>query len=183
MTRGIFFAATLLLFAGCTHTQSVNPGIADRAGLSELNATAMGRGAKIIMTNGETFGGVSVRVAFDSTSWIDPKINTYQVVPTSDIESITVIRSGKGALAGVGLGIMVGAVAGTVRAYVEGDDPAGTPLSLSQKKKHFIYPVAHAVYAMLVSAPVGAIIGDKATYRFSPGAGIPSASAEPVVEP
>lgn len=56
---------------------------------------------------------------------------------------------------------------------MEGDDPLDDPLAITREEKLRIFPAAHAVYATLVTTPIGAIIGTRKVYRFN-NEGFPS---------
>ena len=155
----------VIALAGCGSVRDVHTGTTAEIEQSRVNRTMRGRLARVYMNSGEKIYGAGVRVAPDSTSWVDPQSATYVVVATDDVSKITLMRAGQGALVGIGAGLVVGVATGILRANLEGDDPVGQPISLTQSEKMTVLPLAHSAYASLVTTPLGAIIGRKNTFR------------------
>jgi hypothetical protein len=118
------------------------------------------------LRDGKRLHVVGLNVAADRVTWVDRRANRIETLPTGDVREVSVVKAGPGALGGLLFGVVVGAAAGGVRAAVEGDDPVSDPLAISREEKLRVYPVAHALYAALVTTPIGAIIGSRKTFRF-----------------
>lgn len=168
------FLLSITLLAGCSSVRDVRTTNQTTIDASRVNEATSGRLARVQMRDGEKVYGVGVRVAPDSTSWVDPQSVTYVTVGTEDVGRITIIKAGQGALVGLGVGAVIGIASGIVRAQVEGDDPEGVSPSLTKGEKMTVFPLAHSAYAALVTTPLGAIIGRKASYRI-----VPSEQLEP----
>lgn len=156
-----------LVFAGCTSVRPVDTTGGDAA-YSEVNRGVRGKVARVTLRDGSRMDVVGVRIDADSLSWLDRKANRVDGVPTREVQEVSVVKAGAGALRGLLVGVVVGAAAGGVRAAIEGDDPdlGSDPLAITQEKKYQIYPAAHAAYAALATTPLGAILGTRKIYRF-----------------
>jgi hypothetical protein len=159
----LLLVATLV---GCGSVREVRTQDAATIEASRVNKATRGKLARVHLRDGEKIYAVGIHVAPDSTSWLDPQSAQYTVVPTSDVGRVTVMRAGQGALVGIGTGIVLGVATGILRAELEGDDPVNQFPSRTTAEKMTILPLAHSAYATLVTAPIGAIIGRKNTYRF-----------------
>lgn len=89
----------------------------------------------------------------------------FAAAPTSNVERVALIRAGQGALVGIGAGVVLGVATGLLRAQLEGDDPLNDYPHRTKSEKMFILPAAHVAYFVLGTAPLGAIVGRKTTYR------------------
>lgn len=159
----ILVAATFL--AGCGSVRNVQTGDQAAIEASRVNRAASGKLARVKLQDGEKVYGVGVRVTPDSTSWVDPQSASYVTVGTDQVNSITLVRAGQGALVGLGVGIVTGVASGILRAQLEGDDPVDQFPSQSTGQKMTTLPLAHSAYASLVTTALGAIVGRKNTFR------------------
>ncbi len=157
----------VLILCGCGSTRTADVAGAQGMRFSELNRKARGKVATLHLRDGRRIAVVNVQVAPDSTSWINPKKNHFEQIATSDLREVTIVRAGKGAVAGLALGVLTGAAVGAVRAELEGDDEGAGVLTLARtrEEKRVLFPPAHAVYAVLITTPLGAIIGREDHYR------------------
>ena len=167
-TRLLVTLAAAVLWCGCSSVGTVNTD-RDASGLQEVNRAVRGKVVHLKLHGGETMNVVGVRVAPDSLTWVNHKANRIESLATSSIDELSIRKAGSGAVRGLVVGALAGAAAGGVRAGLQGDDPANDPLSLTKEEKYRVYPVAHAVYASLLSTPIGAMIGTKKVYRFEHG--------------
>lgn len=154
-----------LMLAGCGSSRTVHVNDDASIGSSRVNQTMRGRLARVQYENGRSEYASNVTVARDSTTWLDPGSMQVRTVATSDVQKITVVRAGQGALVGVGAGIVVGVATGLLRAQSEGDDPIGEFPNRTKSEKMLIWPAAHSTYALLATVPIGAIVGRKCTFR------------------
>lgn len=161
----LMLSICVLALAGCstTKTVSTNGGVGTTP--SEITRAATGKHSTILLTDGTEIPTTSLQVAADSTSYYSLKNDRFESIATNDILEVQVTHTGRGAIAGLGAGILTGAAVGLLRAIRQGDDPPGG-ISLSKDQKLLIFPIAHAVSLSLVSTPVGAIIGLDDTYVF-----------------
>jgi len=97
-------------------TLGCSPSLAPLA-LSDLNAQIEGKSGTVVLSDGRSFDARHIVVTPDSTHWIVPKAAPWsphksESIPTSQVAEITIPRRGKGALRGLGYGVVVGALAG-----------------------------------------------------------------------
>lgn len=161
--RLLILPLVALILAGCSQTRIISNA---EGGIrpSEFNKAVAGKRAEIVLKNGQKIHGKGILVASDSTSYYSAKEDAFKTISTADIQEINLLRTGRGALAGLGIGVASGAAFGFVRGMIEGDDPPA-PVYLTREEKMVLFPIAHAVYASLFSTPLGAIIGTSDTYR------------------
>lgn len=159
----VMLFATLL--CGCSSVEMVKTQDEDDS-IRKVNRAIRGQVVRLELNDGETMNVTSAYVASDSVTWIDRRTNTLRGEPTSNVREVSVRKAGRGAIGGLVVGAVAGAAFGGIRAAVEGDDPVEDPLAISRGEKLRVYPVAHAVYASLITTPIGAIIGTRKTYRF-----------------
>lgn len=169
LNRLLLLGLLVVLFTGCSTTRTVTPTELDRDAFYDVNQTVRGRITELSLRDGREVVGVNVFVAPDSTSWYDRKAERTRVVATSSVERVRVLRTGRAALWGLGLGVAAGAAFGGARALYEGDDdPAADNLAMTGDRKLVVYPFAHSAYAVLASTPLGALIGSHDTFYFEP---------------
>ena len=150
---------------GCSSVEMVNLDESDQS-LSKVNRAVRGQIVRMELHSGEAKTLMSVRVAADSITWIDTRANRVMGEATANVRELSIRKTGRGALAGLVVGTVVGAAGGGVRALAQGNDPASDPLAITREEKLRTYPIAHAVYASLLSTPIGAIIGGKKRFQF-----------------
>lgn len=155
----------IMLVTGCSSVRTVTPS-SDAASYRQVNRAVRGKVAVMKLQNGKKLHVVGLNVAADRVTWVDRKANQIESLPTSDVREVSVVKAGPGALGGLLFGAVIGAAAGGVRAIVEGDDPVNEPPAISREEKLRVYPAAHALYASLITTPIGAIIGSRKTFRF-----------------
>jgi hypothetical protein len=107
MFRQCLFITIAIALTGCASTHVINP---NRA--SELSVIAIKQDQKVqvTMSNGQWFIVLNLQVKSDSTRWFDGR--QFVSVATSDIKEIIHIRRGKGALQGLGFGLVAGIAVG-----------------------------------------------------------------------
>lgn len=155
----------IALMCGCSSVETVSTDHDDPS-FRKVNRAVRGQVVRMELHNGETRSVTSLHVAPDSVTWFNPRSNTLESEPTANVRELSVRKAGRGAITGLVVGAVVGAAAGGVRAAMEGDDPTSDPLAITRGEKLRIFPPAHAVYASLISTPIGAILGSKKRYRF-----------------
>lgn len=168
-------AAGLLVGCSSVGTVTTNEG---EPGLRELNRAMQGKVVRLELKEGQKINVMGLRVAADSTTWVNTRENAVETIATNSIRQLSIHKAGSGAIRGLIVGAIAGAAAGGVRAKMQGDDPPGDPLALTEGEKYRIYPAAHAVYASLVTTPLGAIIGTRKVYRFEDRSDLPAVVSE-----
>jgi len=161
--------ALAVLVAGCSQTRMVNTTSPASLAESRINRVTNNRLADVDLVDGRSMYAVDVEVGIETTSWVHPTAGDVIEMPTSQIERITVVRAGQGALLGLGAGVILGGTFGFARALIEGDDPPGDPLSTTRGEKMYLYPAAHAVYASIGTTAIGAIVGRKVKFQLTNG--------------
>ena len=155
----IIIAATIIT-SGCTHLRTFKT-------YDDINTVAKDRKGQIILINGRGHAGRDFHLANDSTHWRDLDTNKAQSISTSQIQEISIKKSGRGAWEGFGLGLLAGAVSGVVIGFVSGDDPGANEPGLQNLfantagEKALGYGVVFGGLGGLVGLPVGAATGSK----------------------
>lgn len=168
LNRLLLLGLLVVLATGCSTTRTVAHSDLDRDAFYDVNHKVRGRITEISLRDGREVVGINVFVAPDSTSWFDRETERTRVVATSSVEQVRVLRTGRAALWGLGLGVAAGAAVGGARALYEGDDPTSDNLAMTSERKLLVYPFAHSAYAILASTPLGALIGSHDTFVFEP---------------
>ncbi len=117
-------AGLAVVLQGCTAVHSVEvQGRSNEAnwGLSEINERASTRRARLFLGDGRRLTAGGLRVETDSTSWIAD--GRYETVATSAVTRVQFVERGRGALEGLGLGLLSGAVVGGVIGFVSYNGP------------------------------------------------------------
>ena len=160
--------AVLLMAAylcGCSSVEMVKMDEGDQS-YRKVNSAVRGQIARLDLRSGEQKNVTALRVAPDSVTWFDGKTNTLKKEPTANVREISVRKTGRGLLRGLVVGVVVGAAVGGARAVAQGDDPVSDPLAITRGEKLRMFPIAHAVYASLISTPVGAILAPRQRFEF-----------------
>lgn len=155
----------VLLLTGCNQVRTIQLSPTHQTTFSEINQSEAHRVAEVRMDDGQTIKATYVQMAPDSTSWFNQDQNAWEYVPTREIRTITFYRTLKGALTGLGVAVGAGIAAGVTRALVEGDDPPTESIPLSRDRKMFVYSLGFTTYTSVITIPLGAIIGNRNTYR------------------
>ena len=150
---------------GCSSIEMVKMDEGDQS-YREVNSAVRGQIARLDLHSGERKNVMALRVAPDSVTWFDGKTNTMKGEPTANVREISVRKAGRGVLRGLVVGVVVGAAVGGARAVAQGDDPVSDPLAITRGEKLRMFPIAHAVYASLLSTPMGAIFAPRQRFRF-----------------
>lgn len=111
MKMPVLYVLLAGLVMGCTHTQTVAP---QDAQWREVNRRAEEKRATVIFVNDRTTAAKDLQLRPDSTSWLDPNTGTVQGAATSEVASISFKYRARGALEGLGVGLLFGAAGGAV---------------------------------------------------------------------
>jgi hypothetical protein len=114
--RYVIIIALAVFTSRCTHIRHVQS-------FEGINKAAAGKHARMTLTNGRVLSGKDLQVAIDSTFWLDSATGRKQFIATLEIGKVVVKKRGRGALEGLGMGALAGAVIG----FALGDDPPCEP--------------------------------------------------------
>jgi hypothetical protein len=162
-TLTIAVLATVAAVTACSHTTYVSP--PDMRSCARVSEKIAGHKATVTLTNGAQFEAQGVLVALDSVSWLDPQTDELRTVPTAEVWEIHIISHGKGALEGLGIGLLTGALTGAALGASDGDDPPGW-FSMTAAQKAKGGAVVLGGLGALVGPTVGAGVGHRDVYRF-----------------
>lgn len=165
MSTRLAVALMAVLLCGCSSVEMVKMDEGDQS-LHKVNRAVRGQVVRLDLHSGEKKNVMSLHVAPDSVTWIDRKTNTIKGEPLANVREISVRKAGRGALRGLLVGVVVGAAVGGARALAQGDDPVEDPLAITKEEKLRMFPIAHAVYASLLSTPIGAMLGTRQRFQF-----------------
>jgi hypothetical protein len=163
MFRQYLSIATTMAVAltGCASTRLINP---EKPSDLAMMSFKQDQKVRVTTSDGQWFLVSNLQVKPDSTRWFDGR--QFVSVATSDINEVTRIRRGKGALQGLGLGLLSGAAVGGfigIASYEPCDNcliDFGPGFSLMAGSALGV--VAGAPFGILV----GASVGSKSKYQF-----------------
>ncbi|MGH7456723.1 MAG: hypothetical protein ACRENG_35570 [bacterium] len=161
MFRHYFFMILIVALYGCTSSRLINP--RNSADLAKISIKPDQK-VRVTMSNGHWFIGSNLQVTPDSTRFFVGR--QFLSVANSEVKEITHVRRGKGALQGLGLGLLTGTAVGGIigiAAYKPCDNcfiDFGPGFSL----------MAGSALGILLGGPFGALIGadigSKSKYQF-----------------
>ena len=151
------------IFMSCTHIFFIS----NESQLTEppIKENSKKHEAKIILKNGQDYTGSFLNFSQDSLSWKTSESET-KSVRYSEIKSITFRKHGKGALEGLGMGLLLGGLFGAVIGYSSGDDPGSGILALKRKDKVILYAIFWGGISGLGGLIVGSLEGSTEKYVF-----------------
>ena len=151
------------IFMSCTHIFLIS----NKSQLTEspIRENSEKYEAKIILKNGQDYTGSFLNFSQDSLSWKTGE-NETKTVPYSEIKSITFRKRGKGALEGLGMGLLLGGLFGGVMGYSSGDDPGSGILALERKDKVILYAIFWGGIGGVGGLFVGSLEGSTEKYVF-----------------
>jgi hypothetical protein len=151
------------IFMSCTHIFLINK----KSQLTEspINENSEKYEAKIILKNGQDYTGSFLNFSQDSLSWKTSESET-KSIRYSEIKSITFRKHGKGALEGLGMGLLLGGLFGAVIGYASGDDQDGEILSFTAKEKAILTAICCGGIGGVGGLFVGSLEGSTEKYVF-----------------
>jgi hypothetical protein len=153
-----FFVAVIFLYTGCTHTHR-------NCAPQSLNDEFHGKRVRITAIDGTATEANSVRIAADSTYWLNGLSNSFSF-SNAGIRCFVIKSRWRGAIEGLGIGIVVGGLMGFIAGHVEGDDSRSSFISFSAGDKAKMYGMGLAFYGGLAGIPIGAFIASRDRYNF-----------------
>jgi hypothetical protein len=170
--RYMYLLVVITASAGCTSTRVVDTQAPSP--YVEVNEAVQGRVVQVQLADGRTLRATDVDLAPDVASYVDAD-GQMHTVATDKIEQIRLTQHGRGALEGIGIGLLIGGAGGamvglaSVSACNEGDlfcDPG-------------FYAIAFGALFGAIGGAIGLISGTvrghRTVYRFSGSRG-PSAT-------
>jgi len=179
MLKKSFIILLALTLSHCTSKRLINPADSGDASWQALNRN-QGK-AEVTLNNDQKILATQFQARSDSATWVNAVSGRPQTVATAEIKTIRFKKSGRGALQGLGIGLLAGAAAGAIIGLASGDDPPCETdpndafgfgrgiceaFRLSAAEKAAAGAVALGIAGMLVGTPTGALIGSKEEYRF-----------------
>lgn len=153
MKARLFAVALVALVApGCTYRYVVTPHFSDRD-YARVNDILRDRRAELVLQDGSHLNRVDIRLSRESTLASMPDRDSTEIFSTGQLQRISFRRHERGALEGLGLGLLAGSAVGATFGLVFGtlwNATCGGDMGWS------CYTMAEAVRA---SAGVGAGIG------------------------
>jgi len=131
---------------------------------SKVNNAIAGKTTTITTISGESYEGIHVTVAHDSTKWFSESTRKREIYPTNQIHMVYTKDHIKGAVGGLTIGLIVGiavAVGAIIVHLNTTEDEAGDMSGVA-------FLVGGTALGLLIGSGVGAIMGHKDEYIFNP---------------
>lgn len=129
----------------------------------EINQSSSGGRTVVFQKDGQEISVRQLWITPEFTYWINPQIKQqtipiYITVATSQINEVQFIRRGKGALEGMGIGFLVGALVG----FTAGEDCQESRFICFSREE---VAVGVGLWGSIFGAPVEAISGHRDVYQ------------------
>jgi hypothetical protein len=155
--------AIAMLAWSCTTTRVLDRLPMERQ-LALANEEVRGRVADVQVA-GETRRATGVMLGAEETAWIDAASQETRRVPTAALQSVSYRSRATGALEGLGIGLVVGALTGAVIGLASGDDQCNPNqwclLRFSAVQKEVGAGIALGALGMISGVIIGAIVGHR----------------------
>lgn len=148
----------LVATTGCTRTRALST--APSAGtLSEINQRAENSVAEVTLFTGEQAQAHRLHIAPDVATWVTEG-GAVRSVPSSEIMAVEFESEGRGALEGLGLGVVIGAGSGALLGLIDQSNGSSDPSSGSDEFISFDLGSSFAVAGGIVLGGVwGGLVG------------------------
>jgi uncharacterized protein YceK len=147
----------LLTAGGCASVQHIRNAEDAGSAYAEINQRAERTNAQVTLTSGQTNRAHRLRVAPDSSAWLDGPSGQQLRFATTDIQQVQFRDQFSGTLKGFGIGALAGAAFMVGTWQVDGYD---WDVSL-------IMGALAAPVTGLIGALIGSLTGSRKVYRFS----------------
>lgn len=148
----------IVIFFGCSHTSNVRT---DSTRFVELQRQAKNKQADVTLRDSQYYLNAQlVQLTPDSTSWVLQNGEVMNV-PTREISEIRFVNRSKGALEGLGLGLLGGVLTGAVIGLAGGEGAI-----FSKEEAAIVGAVYFGGIGGLLGIPIGAAVGSKSKYQF-----------------
>ncbi len=177
MLKKLFIILLALTLNHCTSRRLINPADSSSASWQALNRN-QGK-AEVTLNNDQKILATQLQARSDSATWVDAVSGLPQTVATAEIKAIRFKKSGRGALQGLGIGLLTGATLGGIIGLASGGDPPCKPapnnvldfceaFRLSAAEKAAAGAIYLGAAGALVGTTTGALIGSKDEYQLMP---------------
>jgi len=163
MKFGMIVILAFILW-GCTHTRHLSQ-IENSDEIEQINRLGVGKESKIIPHLGETITALDIHVHADQTYFLNVNSRQKDSITTSEIREIHFKRSGKGALEGLGIGLLFGATTGVVGGFLSGDDDPGW-FAMTAEEKATGLGIIGGIGGGILGLPIGAATGSREIFVF-----------------
>lgn len=155
----IVWIATAFFVVGCSSTYELHRANSDEF-VEKFNAFSTDKTAKITEMTGAQFKAQKLRLSSDSVYWTNLEDDSDNATENYKISRIEFTSHGKGALEGLGSGLLAGALIGATLGFMSGDDPPGF-LSYTAAEKAVISGIGLGALGSILGLLGGAISGHK----------------------
>ncbi|HYW68703.1 MAG TPA: hypothetical protein VE960_03790 [bacterium] len=170
MRRATAIVTVLSLLSGCATVHQCSPTSSDHV-LAKLNESLSRSDVTVVLHDGTELSGEDAFVRSDSTyvsvhgrptNRLHSEVLQQVRLRTADVASISVKRSGRGALRGVGIGLLTGAAVGVAMGAVS---PASEVLGWSRGESIAVAAINMGIMGALTGLLVGAGRGARDVYE------------------
>jgi len=170
-SKMLFGIIIIIMLCRCTSTHYIGyDGFVPGAG----NQPVQGKAGKVILKNGEELEVSEINVNQDSLSWINKLTGIQQCIAGNEIHAICINNHGRGALHGLGYGILGGVIAGVIIASTSDDWEADYETSMDGILKDTMRTYNQLAFVFgastaggLLGLGSGAVVGKNEQYLFS----------------
>lgn len=162
--RCTLFVLTALVLTGCTSTRVADPQ-APRP-YTEVNEAVQGRVVQLHLADGRTLRATDLDVAPDVASYMDAD-GQMHTVATDRIEQIRLTQHGRGALDGLGVGLLMGGAGGAMIGFGLGSACSEDDLLCDPGFYAAISGALFGALGGLVGGAIGSARGHRTVYRLS----------------
>ncbi len=162
MIKTLFCFLFVIIYSGCSHVHILKTGPEGSAQFpDEINHK---KTTLTLRGTGDFTDVRLIRMTPDSTFW---KLTNGQILKASsgEIAQIQFVNRGRGALEGLGIGVLVGGITGAVIGLASGNDNEGF-IRFSAGAKALMGAVFFGALGGLIGTPIGAAAGSRDIYHF-----------------
>lgn len=168
MGTAVLATCLLLMISGCTHTRVLPPDAR-----AEINQRGQQSTATLKLNTGERITTRSLHFAPDVVSWVDPVTGRAASRTVTEIVSVQFTKRGRGALQGLGIGLVAGVLIGAVVFVIDehNTDPCTEFcffLDPSPGEAAVIGAVLVGVPSALLGAAIGGARGSREVFLVAP---------------
>ncbi len=155
-----------ILLPACTHVRTANSD--DR--YAEINQRSEREPVTVWLTNGVRFRTERLHIASDVTTWYEYGTVEVQRFPTDEIARVEFKSRGRGALEGLGIGLVVGAITGFAFDFASGQQDEENIIQVDDLEEDvaIVLGVLWSSLGGLIGLPIGAVVGSKDVYPITP---------------
>jgi hypothetical protein len=155
MRIAVFCCAISVATLGCSHKHYLDPSNVDE--LLALNERASQDVCGVRTVEGDLVKARDLKLSADSTRWVAAGTGEVVQIPTNEIDYISFVDRGAGAVDGAGVGFAIGALFGGLLGFISGNDEASNTEYGDYRRSEGAF--LGALVFGIPSAVVGAIVG------------------------